>query len=266
MRLVWLSVLCLPLFGWTQAQSPATGYKQLVDKIQPNIVTVRVVAKADIKAGEESESRESKFSLQGAVLTSDGLVMLSGIYLSTEGFKEYYGIEDDAEVSVTITPISFKVIFGSETKEYEAKLVATDSQLGLAFLKIVDLEGRTVNPLPLAEEPLTLGSEVITVSRLPRGFDYAPYYCTGRVISEVNKPRKAYLLEGSISEMGLPVYNAKGEIVGVMVSLRHGLKDEEVDIGFRNNFGSEDSALFLVPVSALKPLIEQARERAANTQ
>lgn len=266
MRHLWLFAVCLPLIAWTQATPDASAaYIQVLEKIQPNIVTVRVVIKVDIKAEDENESQESKFTLQGAVLNGDGLIMVSGVLLSSESFKELIGADDD-EVNITITPQSFKVIFGSETKEYEAKLVATDSQLGIAFLKITDLAGRTITPITFANEDLTVGRELLTVSRLPKGFDYAPYFSTGRIISEVNKPRKAYLMEGNISEMGLPVYNLKGEAVGVMVRLRHGLKDEELDFGFRSNFGSDDSAAFLLPTSALRPLIEQAQQRAASVQ
>jgi len=266
MRLLWLLTLCLPLLGWTQA-TPETGnaYKQVLEKVQPNIVTVRVVIKVEFKSEDETETEESKFTMQGAVLTSDGLVMASGVLLSSESFKQLIGAEDD-EIKITITPQSFKVIFGSETKEYDAKLVATDSQLGLAFLKITNLEGRAITPIVFSNEELFVGKEVLTVSRLPKGFDYAPYFCTGRIISEISKPRKAYLMEGNISELGLPVYNIKGEAVGVLVILQHGLKDEEVDFGFRSNFGNDSRASFLLPASALRPLIEQAIQRAASIQ
>lgn len=267
MRHFWLLAVCLPLIAWTQATPNASdAYKQVLEKIQPNIVTVRVVIKVDIKAEDENESQESKFTLQGAVLNSDGLIMVSGVLLSSESFKQLIGLEDDDEVNITITPQSFKVIFGAETKEYEAKLVATDSQLGIAFLKITNLEGRAITPIAFANEELAVGRELVTVSRLPKGFDYAPYFATGRIISEVSKPRRAYLMEGNISEMGLPVYNMKGEAVGVMVRLRHGLKDEEVDFGFRSNFGEDDGAMFLLPTSVLRPLIEQAQQRAASVQ
>ncbi|MFN4033181.1 MAG: serine protease [Fimbriimonadales bacterium] len=262
MRYLWLFAVALPLIGWTQATpDPSAAYKQVVDKIQPNIVTVRVVIKVEIKDEEESQSQESKFTLQGAVLNSDGLIMTSGVLLSSESFKQLVGADDDDE-SISITPQSFKVIFGSDTKEYEAKLVAIDSQLGIAFLKITNLEGRTITPIAFANEELATGKELITVSRLPKGYDYAPYFATGRIIGEVSKPRTAYLMRGSISELGLPVYNLKGEAVGVMVVLRHGLKDEEVDFGFRSNFGSDDGAAFVLPVAALRPLIEQAMQRA----
>lgn len=267
MRPLWILGVCLPLIAWTQATpDPSAAYKQVLEKIQPNIVTVRAVIKVEVKSEEESETNESKFTLQGAVLNSEGLVLLSGVLLSSESFKQMIGLEDDDKVNLTISPQSFKVIFGSETKEYDAQLIATDSQLGIAFLKITNLDGRRITPIAFSNEELSVGKELITVSRLPKGFDYAPYFATGRIISEVSKPRKAYLMEGNISELGLPVYNMKGEAVGVMVVLRHGLKDEDVDFGFRSNFGQDDSARFLLPASALRPLIEQAMQRAANMQ
>lgn len=267
MRQLWLILLCLPVILWAQTTTEnSNAYKQVLEKIQPNIVTVRAVIKIDVKSDEETESNESKFTLQGVVLTSDGLIMASGVLLSSESFKQLIGLEDDESVSFTITPQSFKVIFGAETQEYEAKLVATDSQLGIAFLKITNLEGRTLTPITFVNEELSIGKEVLSVSRLPKGYDYAPYFATGRIISEVSKPRKAYLMEGNISELGLPVYNMKGEAVGVLVILQHGLKDEEVDFGFRSNFGDDSRAAFLLPTATLRPLIEQAVQRAASIQ
>lgn len=267
MRPLWLLLLCLPLLGWTQA-TPETSkaYKQVLERVQQNIVTVRAVISVDVKAEGESQSNESKFSMQGVVLTDDGLVMASGALLSSESFKQLLGLGDDESVSFTITPQSFKIIFGAETKEYDAKLVATDSQLGIAFLKITNLEGRTITPIAFSNEELSVGIELISVSRLPKGYDYAPYFSTGRIISEVSKPRKAYLIEGNISELGLPVYNMRGEALGVLVILQHGLKDEEVDFGFLSNFGDDSRAAFLLPAASLRPLIEQARQRAASMQ
>jgi len=267
MRLLWLLTLCLPLLGWTQA-TPEMGnaYKQVLEKVQSNIVTVRAVIKVDVKAQDESESNESKFTMQGVVLTSDGLVMASGVLLSSESFKQLIGAEDDESVTFTITPQSFKVIFGSETKEYEAKLVATDSQLGIAFLKITNLEGRAVTPIAFSNEELAVGKELLSVSRLPKGFDYAPYFVSGRIIGEVSKPRKAFLIEGNVRSLGLPVYSLKGEAVGVVVLLRHGIGEEEVDFGFRSNFGDDSRAAFVLPTATLRPLIEQAVQRAASVQ
>jgi S1-C subfamily serine protease len=267
MRPFWLFTLCLPMLAWTQATAETSNsYKQLLEKLQSNIVTVRVVIKVEFKSEDETESSESKFTLQGAVLTSDGLILLSGVLLSSESFKQLIGAGDDDEMTFSITPQSFKVIFGSETKEYEAKLVATDSQLGIGFLKIMDLEGRTLTPITFSDEELSVGKEVLTVSRLPKGFDYAPYFVSGRIIGEVSKPRKAFLIEGNVRTLGLPVYSTRGEAVGVLVLLQHGLREEEVDFGFRTSFGDDSRAAFVLPVATLRPLIEQAIQRAASIQ
>ncbi len=261
-------ILWLMSFGMVFAQESPNSHKQLLEKIAPSIVTVRVVMKYEFKAGDESQSTEQKFSMQGAVISSDGLILLSAMPLSAESLKQMMGVESDQDerFDFKLTPQSFKVIFGQESKEYEADLVATDSQLGLAFVKIKDLEGRELNPIQFKETPLTIGQELFVVSRLPKGFDYAPYFSSGRVIGEVSKPRKAFLMEGNISELGLPVYTLSGEAVGVSVLMGHGLRqDDESDFGFSMSFGGQGgTTLFILPVSTIKPVIEQAIKRAAN--
>ncbi len=261
LNLIAVVSLCALVCAQQAPAETTNSYAQLMQKIAPNIVTVRIVAKFEIKAEGETQTQESKFTQQGAVITADGIVMLSGVLLSAESFKELVGF-DEEDVSLSISPQSLKVIFGQETQEYDATLIALDSQLGVAFLKINDLGGRQVEPIEFKEVNLPIGSELVTVSRLPRGFDYAPYFSTGRVISEVSKPRRAFLLEGNISELGLPVYSRNGDAVGIMVTLSHGLDDEETDFGFRSNFGDTDRALFLIPTATLKPVIEQAIQRA----
>jgi S1-C subfamily serine protease len=169
-------ILWLMSFGILFAQESINSHKQLLEKVAPSIVTVRVVMKYEFKSGDESETNEQKFSMQGAVISSDGLILLSAMPLSAESLKQMMGIEADQEerFDLKLTPQSLKVIFGQESKEYEADLVATDSQLGLAFLKIKNLEGRELNPIQFKETPLTVGQELFVVSRLPKGFDYAP--------------------------------------------------------------------------------------------
>ncbi|MCS7066356.1 MAG: hypothetical protein NZL85_08810 [Fimbriimonadales bacterium] len=260
---LWLTSLAV-LF----AQEPTSTPKQLLEKVAPSIVTVRVVMKYELKAGDESESSEQKFSMQGAVISADGLILLSAIPLTAESLKQMMGVESEQEerFDFKLTPQSFKVIFGQESKEYEATLVATESQLGLAFLKIKDLEGRTLTPVQFKDTPPAIGQELYTVSRLPKGFDYAPYFSSGRVIGEVSKPRKAFLMEGNISELGLPVYALSGEAIGVSVLMGHGLKeDDESDFGFSMSFGGQGgTTMFILPTTTIKPLIEQAAKRAAG--
>ena len=54
-----------------------------------------------------------------------------------------------------MTPTNLRVIFAGDEKEYEAILGATDSKLGLAYVLIRDLKGRTAGAVDLnkAAEP-----------------------------------------------------------------------------------------------------------------
>lgn len=242
------------------AQSPASRTRTLVQKVSPSIVTVRAVVKVDVKAEGESHSEEAKFSQRGAVVSEDGVVMISSSILTTESFAQLMDIdlEDLEKVDLKLAPQSFKVIFEQESKEYEAQLVATDSQLGLAFLKIKDLQGRTLKPVEFKENPLELGSELFCVTRMPRGYDFVPYLMKLMVVAEVSKPRRAYILDVATSEQGLPVFDAEGFAVGVISTIRPATKsDDEEDLGFGT--GASECVL---PIAAVRPVIQQAIQRA----
>lgn len=256
----WLViVLLLPIL--TSAQTPTNRSKELVQKVAPSIVTVRAVVKFEVSHQGQSNTDEAKFSQRGTIITPDGLVLVSGVLLTSEGFKQMVGLDEEKDVEVKLTPQSFKVVIGQETQEYEATLVATDSQLGIAFLQIKDLGERTLPSVQLKEAPLEIGNEVYCITRMPKGYDFAPYLLRLEVVAEVAKPRRVVLLDRSTDEVGLPVFSADGSALGVIIYVRTDKTDEEVDLGF-----DEGATEAVLPASALQPLIEQAKKRAEESK
>ncbi len=256
----WIIVgLLLPILA--SAQTPTNRSKTLVQKVAPSIVTVRAVVKFEVSAQGQSKANEAKFSQRGTIITPDGLVLVSGVLLTSEGFKQLLGIDEDDEVEVKITPQSFKIIIGQESQEYEATLVASDSQVGIAFLQIKDLGERTLPSVEFKEAPLEIGDEVYCITRMPKGYDFVPYFQRLEVVAEVAKPRRVVLLNHSTDELGLPVFMADGSAVGVIIYIRADKTDEEIDLGF-----DEDAIEAVLPVSALQPLIEQAKKRAEESK
>jgi len=84
--------------------------------------------------------------------------------------------------NIKVIPTDIKVIFEQEDKEYTAFLAATDTKLDLAFLKIEGLGDRKLTAVDFAAAAVpTLGEQIVTVSRLRKGFDYAPYFETARI-------------------------------------------------------------------------------------
>lgn len=256
----WMVILLLlPML--TSAQAPANRYKELVQKVSPSIVTVRAVVKVEVSHEGQSNTDEAKFSQRGTIITPDGLVLVSGVLLTSEGFKQLVGLDEEKDVEVKLTPQSFKVIIGQESQEYEATLVATDSQLGIAFLQIKDLGDRTLPSVQFKETPLEIGNEVYCVTRMPKGYDFSPYFIRLEVVAEVAKPRRVSLLNRSTEELGLPVFSGDGSAVGVIIYVRTDKTDEEVDLGF-----DEGATEAVLPTSVLQPLIEQAKKRAQESK
>lgn len=176
-------------------------------------------------------------------------------------------MEEGDRFRVKMTPVEFKVIIDKEEKEYDAFLVAKDTKLNLGFLQIRepgDLRLKVVDFSVSAKG--VIGQEVVSVSRLQKGYDYAPFMSTARIMGHIKKPRRALVFSGPLSGQGLPVFTLAGQPVGVVTGLETGLKvDEGGDGGMLGMLmgGSrgQDSS-FILPASAVTGLIDQARKRA----
>ncbi len=271
--LALLAAACLGFTAPVRADDVPAAVQALVARQSPAIVTVRAVLKTTAK-GAGAQTSESRTEMQGVVVDSSGLVMVSSVPFSPAKLVEMMGLPAEAADSApTITPTAFKVVFANEDKEYPAFLAATDTTLGLTFLRIEDLAGRVPTAIAFGSRPApALGDPVYALSRLSKGYDYAPYYSSARVSGVITKPRTAVMLEGGISDLGLPVFSQTGDAVGVLTSVASGVKPEGANeaMGMQmmmrlmgGGSGGNHSSVFLVPASVVSAVIAQAQTRAA---
>jgi hypothetical protein len=267
-----LAVLCLLLCAALPASLPANAdadadqAQKLLTQASPSIVTIRVVIKVTLK---EQPSNESRIVTEGTVVTPDGLVMLSSAPISTDLIKEMSGGDPDDKSDFTITPTDFQVTIDREEKDYSAVLAASDANLGLSFIQIQGLAGRKLTPVDFsAGASVATGDMVAAITRLGKGFDFAPLYTMARVTGEIFKPRDAWALTGDITDVGLPVYSTAGDPVGVMTLLASGLKDESTPgpdmMHFFGGSASEHIGVFMVPATAVNTVIGEAEKQAAS--
>ncbi len=265
---------CASVAGAARADDVPAAVQALVAKQAPAIVTVRAVLKVTAK-GEGAQTAESRTEMQGVVVDPSGLIMVSSVPFSPAKLMEMMGAPPDAsDTAPTITPTDFKVVFANEDKEYPAFLAATDPTLGLTFLRIDDLAGRTPASVSFGSTPApALGDSVYALSRLSKGYDYAPFYTAARVSGVITKPRAATMLDGGISDLGLPVFSQNGDALGVLTSVASGVKPEGGNeaLGMQmmmrlmgGGGGGNHSGVFLVPASAVSSVITQAQARAVT--
>ena len=185
----------------------------------PAIVRVEAVLATRLNFGGQGEETESRLDLLGAVVSPGGLLMVWNSHVSSARLSELMQSSGrGGDMAIQVVPRAFTVSLPDG--EAPAFLAATDSALDLAFLQ---LERPPKAPLPwidfaAAVRP-SVGEEVAAVTRLGRGFDHAPLVQTARVAGVLRKPREAWILDGSLTTFGLPVFDRRGTPVGALTTV-----------------------------------------------
>ena len=178
------------------------------------VVSVKYTLQMTITGGGQTRDQEAAGTTTGVLVDKAGLVMISNDALQPSLPRQFRG-----QVDVKSTPSQIRVTFSGDPKEYPAILGATESKLGLAFVRIRDLEGKAI--AALAGEPAAepaAGDRIYGVSRLGEGFDFAPYVDELRVSGRLTKPREMINVEGDFLNLAHPVWDASGAVVGVLIS------------------------------------------------
>jgi hypothetical protein len=245
----------------------------LLRDVAPSIVTVKVLSKTTVQSGGKNEERESRVELPGLVVDAGGLVLTSILPFAPEYLVKLLAGGGSRTPHITTVPSDIEVLFEQDGKEYGAFLAATDSKLGIAFLQIESLGGRTPHAVDFSR-PVTLavGDLVGTVSRLSRTYDSAPYVQTARVGGEIAKPRQAWGLDDGISGVGQPIFLlATGHAVGLLALV--GAESADADSTGESSLArginmitSGRPALrpYVVPAPVIAGVIDQARHQAAQ--
>lgn len=205
----------LPLAGLLALLAPAEAQEigkqafALVESQAPRIVTLKVVLNVEVRGNNQ----ELRLTARGVLVSATGLVLTA-----TEVFSPNIRI-NDRPVEAKVTPSDVKVILGNEEKEHEAFQSGKDTKLGLAFVQISDLADKK---LPFVDFGASVsavpGSDLVTINRLDKGFDFAPYFSLGTITGELKKPRPALLIDRP-NGIGLPAFTLKGQVVGVHARL-----------------------------------------------
>lgn len=247
----------------------AESYRTLLEERSGSIVTIKAVLRSEFSMMGDTQDEESRTEVSGVILDDSGLVLASNSAFSAARIMQMMGMTMPG-FSIEITPVDLKIVFDGDEKEYEAFIVASDTDLDLAFLQIIDLEGRAVKPIDFDESAnVEVGDQLIAVNRMGRGFDYAPHIESARVGGTIRRPRRAWIVDGSVSGLGLPVFTVDGRVVGVLSTIASGMVGEEDGgmmgmMGMIGGGGGGPIDVFAIPGRSIRTSINAARDRAAE--
>ena len=267
------AVACLATGATALSASPrALSYEELLARVAPAIVSIKVVLKTEFNMGDSMQEQESVLDALGAVVDPDGLILLWNSQLSaTRLMDAVRQMGEGEDFKLKMTPTDFRVTFAGDTAEYRAFLAASDSELDLAFLQ---LEAKPGKPLVTVEfgrsRAMRVGDTVFGVSRLSPAFDRAEFFETGRIAGRIAKPAKAFILDASPGLLGLPVFDLEGHAVGAVATVLSRASEPATQGGDmmsyfalgRGRMENGPLGVFLLPGDKVKELVAAARLRA----
>lgn len=251
------------------ADEQGAALKALLESHAPSIVTVRCVLKTEIAVMGQQQEEESRANITGVVVDASGLVMISGSQINGNKIREMIEqmVPPGQEINLKVSPSEIKVVLEGVDKEFDGFIAASDARLDLAFVQIEGLEDQELAPVDFAGDARPeVGQQVVALSRLGEGFDYAAHFVRGRVNGKIKKPRKAWTVEG-IELAGLPVFGLDGAPLGVMTLVSSGVKVEGGGGMMGGMFGAESDPPIIPAVVAnkvVRGVIAQAKTRAAE--
>ncbi|MEE9297216.1 MAG: serine protease [Phycisphaerae bacterium] len=202
-------------------------FKKIIDRHAPSIVTVKFVLKMQFGMMPDNESESE---IPGVMIDPKGLVLCANSQLAGPmGMLKRFM---PPGMQMTSEPKDLKVIIGADDEEYDAKIVARDSDLDLAWIQIEDAPDKkfAAADLSKASTPV-LGEKLYCVRRLGKLYNRAPAVRVGRVCGVTESPRELYVSNTELSySLGLPVFQPSGELAGMVVMQMP--EEEEVEGAF----------------------------------
>lgn len=188
-------------------------YDGFVEKHVAPLVTLKFTLKLKRGSGEQ----ESENEIAGVMIDEKGLVLCSNTELS--GGAATFSRMMGAAADIRATPSDIKVLIGDDVEGKDAEVLVRDTELDLAWVR---LKEPPAGALPFVDFSKSVkpgvGDRILTVKRLAKFFGRSPIVTEGRVGGIASKPRELFLPAGDLApELGLPVYTAGGDLVGVTV-------------------------------------------------
>jgi S1-C subfamily serine protease len=223
----------------------------MVESKAPTIVSIKYI----LKGGEQDEEGETT----GVVIDGErGLVLTSNNAFG--GMMARFG-------GPSPTPSEIKILIGEDNNGLDAKFVARDSELGLAWVELSEKPAKALAAVDMTKSAnVKLGDSLYVVSEMGKFFDRASSVAEGQVSAITKKPRDLVIpsIGLAATEMGMPVFTASGEVVGVLTLI---LPEQEEMSGSPSQMRATMRGItgnMILPAAQVVEATKRALETAAN--
>jgi len=198
----------------------AAEMKGILESKAGSIVALKTVIQMRISGRGTGGEQESESEVAGVMISPDGLVVCSNMMLSGPvGMVRRMLGSNMPGLNISSDVKSVKVILGADDEELDAKILARDEDLDLAWIQIEQPEKTFEAVDPTKGVEAELGARLIGVRRMGKMFDRVPVAALATIVGQTERPRKLLVpQEELLSIVGLPVFNRGGEFVGIVIT------------------------------------------------
>lgn len=268
-RMILAAIAALPCL--LRADEVADAGRKLAETKAASILQIEGVVEISVEgklAAMAGGNQEQKSEALGTVIDKSGLILVSDGILNPAKMMKPMTVNVGGEaqtitVSGQLKEVRIKLPDGTE---FPGRVVLTDDDLDLAFVA----PEKALTPEQSAKlVPLELGAGtakpalldyILSVTRLSREMNSEVSIRPGRVLATLTKPRTAWL---GANDVGAPVYNLGGELLGFTLVRRDGATSTSEMRPGAMQMGARAEPV-LLPLSDILPVVEQAREEAAK--
>lgn len=229
--------------GKSRPGSLASEYRPLLEKHATAVVTI----KYNVNMGGNSQEQE----IPGIVIDAKGLVICSNVMMG--------GLIRKFDPSAEFKDV--KILTAEDQEGVEAKVIARDSDLDLAWVQIKEpkLEYKFLD-FSKAAEP-EAGDQLLGLVRMGKFFDRAPVISAGRMAGIAKRPRRLFVGDAEIP--GTAVFVAGDELVGMSVFPTPSEEEMEGE-AFQSAMRDPFAQRVILPASEIVAATARAREAAAS--
>ncbi len=222
--------------------------RDAASKFAAPFVTIKFVLKMEGQFGD----RENETEATGVMIEPDGLVLASSSQLGTPRFMRQFG---------NARPTDLKVLIGDDTEGLPATVMARDTELDLAWVKLKEPSKKKLEYMDLAKSGKPqVGDSLVFLRRMGKYFDRAVTVGQFRVAGKTTKPRELIVPGGGASlEPGLPAFTAQGEVVGFVVLQLPDAEELESNFGAFAGLGRDIGSGLILPTADVIKATERAK-------
>jgi len=215
--LVGALALSLGASPLTANENAAKG-RELLARHGNAVVTVRLAMKVRVAMeGREEQEEESTKEVLATLLDPRGLAVCSLTDADPSLVAEQMMADrPNFKMQMDITDLKLRLADG---KELPAKIVLRDRDLDLAFVRAMEVPAQPLPAIDLATSAATdLLEDVFVLSRLNETANRAPAVALDSIGAIIQKPRLMYVPNTQSGDLGCPVFDTSGRVIGILVN------------------------------------------------